>query len=163
QTGQGDDALRHADSLTERAAAAGDQVGELCGRIKASLIRLLLGPAVTTDQLAAGLEQALPLLEVAPKHLPPDIAHSPLGEVEDFRAREDGMLEACERAAFHARQAGLPYQLFQARAQGRYFGATPVSELLEWLEEQEARGARDIPLRMYRGRALAMLGRFDEA
>src|SRR5439155_15304188 len=32
QTGKGDDALRRADSLAERASAAGDRVGELCGR-----------------------------------------------------------------------------------------------------------------------------------
>jgi tetratricopeptide (TPR) repeat protein len=73
------------------------------------------------------------------------------------------LLEAYERAAAHARQAGLPYQLFRERAQGRYFGATPVSELLEWLDEQEARGGQGIDLHRDRSKALAMLGRFDEA
>jgi tetratricopeptide (TPR) repeat protein len=45
----------------------------------------------------------------------------------------------------------------------RCFGTTPVSELLAWLDDQEARGVRDISLGQYRGVALAMLGRFDEA
>ena len=163
EKGEGSEALRQADSLTERAAVAGDQVGELCGRIKAGLIRLLLGPAVTTDELAALLEQAIPVLEATRNDLALYIGYSALAEVENFRAQNDAMLEASERAAAHARQAGLPYQLFLERAQGRYFGATPVAELLAWLEEPEARERRDIPLRMYRGRALAMLGRFDEA
>ena len=161
--GHGHDALRRADALTKRAADAGNQVGELCGRIKASLIRLLLGPAVTTDHLAALLDQALPVLEAAGNDLALYIGYSALGEVENFRARMDALLEAYERAAAHARLAGLPYQLLLERAQGRYFGATPVSELLAWLDEPEARESRDIPLRMYRARALSMLGRFDEA
>ena len=45
----------------------------------------------------------------------------------------------------------------------RLAGTTPVSELLAWLDEQEARGGPNPILRQYRGRALAMLGRFDEA
>jgi class 3 adenylate cyclase len=163
QTGEGGEALRQADSLIERASVAGDEVGELCGRIKAGLIRLLLGPAVATAQLSALLEQALPVFEAARDDLALYIGYIALGDLENFHARLDAVLEAYERAAAHARQAGLPYQLLGNRALGRYFGATPVSELLAWLDEQGARGGQDIPLRMYRGRALAMLGRFDEA
>ena len=163
RTGEGIDALRHADSLSERAAIVGDQVGELCGRIKAGLFRLLLGPAVATDALVALLDQALPVLEAASNDLALYTAYSALGEVENFRARMDALLEAFERAAAHARNADLPYQLLEERALGRYFGASPVSQLLVWLDEQEARERHHIPLRMYRGRALAMLARFDEA
>ena len=138
-------------------------MGELCGRIKAGLFRLLLGPAVATDALVALLDQALPVLEAASNDLALYTAYSALGEVENFRARMDALLEAFERAAAHARNADLPYQLLEERALGRYFGASPVSQLLVWLDEQEARERRHIPLRMYRGRALAMLARFDEA
>jgi hypothetical protein len=49
------------------------------------------------------------------------------------------------------------------RAAARLYGTTPVPELLAWLDEQKARAARDPNLRQFRGRALAMLGRFDEA
>ena len=45
----------------------------------------------------------------------------------------------------------------------RFFGTTPVSELLAWLDENEPRAGRDHFLRAYRAGALAMLGRFDEA
>jgi tetratricopeptide (TPR) repeat protein len=75
----------------------------------------------------------------------------------------DARLEACERAFVHAQQAGLPHQFAGWRAGARLLGTTPVSELLAWLDEQEARGVRDISLRRRRGAALAMLGRFDEA
>ena len=163
QTGRSDDALQRADALIERASVAGDEVGALCGRIKVGLIRLLLGPAVSTEPLAALLEQALPVFEAARDDLALYLGYVALGEVQNFRAQPDATLEAFERAAAHARQAGLPYQVLEERALGRYFGTTPVSELLAWLDEQEERGGRDIPLRMYRGRALAMIGRFDEA
>ena len=36
--------MRRADSLAERAAAAGDRVAELCGRFKEGLVRLSLEP-----------------------------------------------------------------------------------------------------------------------
>ena len=46
----------------------------------------------------------------------------------------------------------------------RFYGTTPVSELLAWLGEHEARGVtRPIASTAYRSHALAMLGRFDEA
>ena len=50
-----------------------------------------------------------------------------------------------------------------SRAAARFFGTTPVSELLAWLDENEPRAGRDHFLRAYRAGALAMLGRFDEA
>jgi class 3 adenylate cyclase len=39
-TGRGDEALRRADALAERAAASGDRIGELCGRIRGDVLRL---------------------------------------------------------------------------------------------------------------------------
>ena len=56
-----------------------------------------------------------------------------------------------------------PSWILEIRASGRFFGTTPVSELLSWLDEIEPRAVRDQFLRAYRGDALAMLGRFDEA
>jgi tetratricopeptide (TPR) repeat protein len=91
------------------------------------------------------------------------IGYSALGEAANMRSQWDAQLEAYERAFAHARQAGLPYELFRWRAAARFHGTTPVSELLAWLDEQEARGARDLGLRRNRGAALARLGRFGEA
>ena len=78
--------------------------------------------------------------------------------------RWEPSMEAYERAVAHARQAGhVPPESVGSRAAGRFFGTTPVSELLAWLDENEPRAGRDHLLRAYRAGALAMLGRFDEA
>ena len=92
------------------------------------------------------------------------IAYSALAEVAEMRAQMDAALEAYERAFAYARQAGhVPAGVLAARAGCRFFGTTPVSELLAWLDENEPRAGRDHWLRAYRAGALAMLGRFDEA
>ncbi len=80
-----------------------------------------------------------------------------------MRAQMDAMLEAYERAASHARQAGVPNEFVGWRATALLFGTTPVSELLAWLDEQEAQGAQHDGFRKNRAVALAMLGRFDGA
>jgi class 3 adenylate cyclase/tetratricopeptide (TPR) repeat protein len=157
------DALRHAGSLAERASAAGDRVAELCGRIKEGVCRISLEPEGATEKLAALVEQALPVFEAAGDELALYTAYSALGQVANMRAQMDAMLNAYEQADAHARRAGLPYELSRWRAYASYWGTTPVSELLALLDEQEARGGPNLILRLYRGRALAMLGRFDEA
>jgi hypothetical protein len=78
-------------------------------------------------------------------------------------AQMDGWRDTYERAAMHAKRAGRPYEFLGERASGRYYGTMPVSELLAWLDERGARGARDRSLDVRRSLALAMLGRFDEA
>jgi class 3 adenylate cyclase/tetratricopeptide (TPR) repeat protein len=161
--GNGAEALRRAGSLAERAAAAGDRVGELCGRIKEGTLRTYLDPEGATEQLAALVERALPVFEAAGDELALYTAYLALGQVANMRAQIDAGLEAYERAFAHAQQAGLPDRLVGWRAAIRLAGTTPVSELLAWLDEQGERGARNPNLRGHRANALAMLGRFDEA
>jgi tetratricopeptide (TPR) repeat protein len=162
--GRGGNALRRAETMAERASAAGDRVGELCGRIEEGTLRLYLEPEGVTEQLAALAEEALPVFQAAGNDLALYIGYSGLGQVAHRRGQMDSRLEALERAFAHARRAGLPYDLLGARGSARYFGTTPVSELLTWIEEQETRGGRNsFFLRRWRGAALAMLGRFDEA
>jgi tetratricopeptide (TPR) repeat protein len=157
------DALRRAGSLAERAAAAGDRVGELCGSIKEGMFRTFLEPEGATDKLAAlVVEQALPVFQTAGDHLALYIAYHALGQVANMRAQLDAGLEAYERASAHARQAGRPDELVGWRAAARFYGTTPVSELLAWLDEQGEREARNPNVRGYRALALAMLNRFDE-
>jgi class 3 adenylate cyclase/tetratricopeptide (TPR) repeat protein len=160
--GKGGEALRRAGSLAERAAAADDRVGELCGRIQEGLFRMYLEPEGATEQLAALIEQALPLLEAADDDLALYTAYYALGQVANMRGQIDAALEACERAATHARQAGLPEQLLGWRCGTRLNGPTPVSELLAWLDEQGEQATLNPVLRGNRALALAMLGRFDE-
>jgi len=161
--GNGGDALRRADSLAERAAAAGDRVSELCGRIRAGIIRMDIEPEGATEPVAALVEQALPVFQAVGDDLALYTAYHALGWVALNRAETDAALEAYERAADHARQAGLPHELLGWRAIFRLYGTTPVSRLLAWLDENEPRFGRDPWLPAARAWALAMLGRFDEA
>jgi class 3 adenylate cyclase len=161
--GKGGEALRRAGSLVERASAAGDRVGELCGRVKEGVIRLYLEPEGAIEKLATLVEQALPVFQASGDNLALYIGYVALGQVAWGRARIDAALDAHERAFAHARQAGLPYQLLLQRASGRIEGTTPVSELLAWLDEHKEHGEWDYVLRSPRAYTLAMLGRFDEA
>jgi class 3 adenylate cyclase/tetratricopeptide (TPR) repeat protein len=163
ETGKSGDALPRAGSLAERAAAAGDRVAELCGKLKEAVCRVYLEPEGATDKLAALVEQALPVFEAAGDDLALYIGYSALGQVAALRGQWDALLDAYERAFVHAQRAGLPHELVGWRGFARLAGATSVSELLAWLDEQEARGTRSSYLRRLRGRALARLGRFDEA
>jgi class 3 adenylate cyclase/tetratricopeptide (TPR) repeat protein len=162
-TGRGGEALRRADSLAERASAAGDHVGELCGRIKEGTLRLNLEPKGATEKLAALTEQALPVFEAAGDHVALYVGYVALGKVMNIRAQMDARLDAFERAAAHARQAGLPHQLLGWRGGARFLGTTPVSDVLAWHNEQDAQTARNVSIRRWRATALAMLGRFDES
>jgi predicted ATPase len=164
-SGSGDDAIRRAEYLAERAAAAGNRVAELCGQIKVGYLRLLLeSEGAAAERLAALVEQALPVFQAAGDHLALHIAYNALAWVEEFHARMDAAFEAADRAAAHARQAGhVPPGPIGPRAFGRFYGTTPVSELLAWLDEPEQRAGRDHWLSAFRAGALAMLGRFAEA
>ena len=161
--GRGRDAVRRAGSLAERAAAAGDRVGELCGRIKEATARAFDEPEGATETLAALVGQALPVFEATGDDLALYIGYYALGWVANMRAQMDEKLEAFERAFVHAQQAGLPHQLLGGRATARFLGTTPVSEFLAWADEQKAHGGSDYYLRTCRSGALAMQGRFDEA
>jgi class 3 adenylate cyclase/tetratricopeptide (TPR) repeat protein len=162
--GNSQDAMRRADSLAERASALGDRVAELCGKVQGGLFRLSVEPEGAAEQLSALVEQALPVFQTAGDDMALYIAYSALAEVAGMRGQMGAGLDALERALVHARQAGhLPPQSSAARAYARFFGTTPVSELLAWLDENEPGAGRDHRLRAFQAAALAMLGRFDEA
>ena len=163
-SGRGDDALRRADDLAERASAAGDRVGELCGRVRGGVLRLSLEPEGAREKLDALVGQALPVFQAAGDDLALYIAYSALADAAQKRGQMDAALEAHEQAFAYSRQAGhVPAGFLAWRADCRFFGTTPVSELLAWLDENEPRAGRDHFLRAYRAGSLAMLGRFDEA
>jgi tetratricopeptide (TPR) repeat protein len=163
-TGRADQALQRADDLAARANVAEDRVGELCGRIQGTQLRLDVEPEGMAEALAALVDQALPVFRAAGDDLALYIGYTGLAAVAGRRARADSELEANERAFAHARRAGHePPSLLGGRAAGRFFGTTPASELLAWLDENEPPAGRDHFLRAYRAGTLAMLGHFDEA
>jgi class 3 adenylate cyclase len=151
------EALQRALSVAERAAAAGDRVGELTARVAA---------AVSGDpaRLSAMIEQALPVFEEEGDDFALMTAYYARGTLARLRGQMDASVKASERAAAHGRRAEVPNQgLVAAGSAGRLYGTTPVSELLAWEEEQDTAVRNHPRVRAQRAVALAMLGRFAEA
>ncbi len=158
--GRSTEALQRADALAERAARAGDDIAGVCARIHAGVIRAGLDSRGARADLRALLEQALPVFETAENDLALYVGYEALARSELLNA---AALEAMERAAMHARRAGHEPDFRSWGAACRFFGTTPVPELLNWLDENEPPAGRDYFLAAYRAGSLAMLGRFDEA
>jgi class 3 adenylate cyclase/tetratricopeptide (TPR) repeat protein len=162
--GRGDDALRRADSIAERASASGDRVGELCARIQGCMFRLEIESGGAAEELSVLLEGAMPVFQSGPHDIALYIGYLAYTELWFKRGRFEAGLEAYELAIAHAGRVGhLPPGVLGQRAFARFAGPTPTSELLAWLDENETGAGRDQFLLAYRANALAMLGRFDEA
>ena len=76
-----------------------------------------------------------------------------------MHGQNDAAVEAYDRAASYAEQAGLGPKLLGERATCRLWGTTHASAVLAWLDEQ----GPQLGLTVIRSQVLAMLGRFDEA
>jgi tetratricopeptide (TPR) repeat protein len=157
-----EEALGRARSIVERAAAADDRIGELCGRIQEEALRISLQPEGAAATLDALIAEALPVFGAAGNDLALRIAYRALGDVANMRGQMDKLVDAYERAEAHAGPAGLT-ALVGFQSHGRFFGATPLTELLTWQDEQDPREQRSYWLRTHRVMALAMLGRLEEA
>lgn len=162
--GRADDALRRAEALVEVASASGNRVGELCGKIQVGAVELYRGSERAAEELAALVERALPAFEAAGDDMALYLAYGALSEAAEIRGRWDAGMEPYERAIAHARRAGYtPPSTVGRRAAARFFGTTPVQELLAWLDKHEQPSGRDQFLLAYRAGALAMLGDFAAA
>jgi class 3 adenylate cyclase/tetratricopeptide (TPR) repeat protein len=161
--GRTDDALHRARSISERAAAAGDRVGELWGRLAEGFCRFHVDPEGAARELSSLVDDALPEFEARGEHFALYAAYFARGVVANMRGLMDTELEALEQAYAHARQAGLSRDLIGWRSSALLRGSVPLPKVLAWMDEQEAGGARALPLRMNKAEALAMVGRFDEA
>jgi class 3 adenylate cyclase/tetratricopeptide (TPR) repeat protein len=148
-------------SITERAAAAGDRIGELCGRILEGVLRTVFEPLGATEALEELVAEALPVFEEAHDDLALRIAYRALGDVANMRAQMDRLVEVYEQAEAHAGPAGLT-ALVGWRSHGRFHGSTPLTDLLAWQDQQDPREQRSYWLRTHRAEALAMLGRVEE-
>jgi len=156
----------HAAALegADRAAASGDRVAELTLRLEESIFGLFLHPKGWEERSETLLGEALPELEAAGDDLGLYLAHSAAGLVAVNRGRADQQIGALERSLVYSRRLGSPhYDAWTLLAGARFYGSTPVLEMLAWLDAQDARGTRHHELRGCRATALAMLGRFDEA
>jgi class 3 adenylate cyclase/tetratricopeptide (TPR) repeat protein len=159
---KGEEALNRARSIVSRAAAADDSIGELCGRILEGTQRMHVERTDATVELEALIAEALPVFEGAGDGLALRIVYRAIGDVANMRAQMDQVAAAYEQAASYPSPAGLTGLVgFQSHA--RFFGSTPLTELLGWQSKQDLREQRGYFLRTHRCIALAMLGRADEA
>jgi class 3 adenylate cyclase/tetratricopeptide (TPR) repeat protein len=162
--GKGREAARRAGSVAERAAAAGDRLGELCARLEEGMQRVYLEPEGAVERLAELAEQALPVFEAAGDDFALHVAYRALGHVANARGQMDALVETSERAAYHAQRVGFPNQHLLAWCEvARFHGTTPASELLARQDERDERERLSAWLRGPRAGALAMLGRIGEA
>jgi class 3 adenylate cyclase/tetratricopeptide (TPR) repeat protein len=164
--GEPREAIRLAESLSEQSEAANDRIGELCGRIKQGEVRIYVEPEGAAAALVELVDEALPVFEAAGDDLALYVAYRARAQIAHMRALMDSALEALETAVVHARRRAQLYREIWAQpplGAARYFGSTPISDLLAWLDEQESRGLHHAANRLHRAGALAMLGRTDEA
>ena len=140
--GKGRAALERADFIARRASAAGDRLSELCGRIQAGIIRMSLEPEGAAERLAALVEQAQPVLAAAGHDLGLYTVYHGLAQVAFERAQTDAALEAYERAAAYGPAAGMSQEFLEWRAACCFYGTTPVSGVLAWLDEHQSRAGR---------------------
>ncbi len=162
EAGRSADALGRADGMVKRARAAGDRVAELSGRIQEGHFRLFVDPEGATERLDALVDEALPVLKAAGDDVALYTAYYARAMVAGMRGHMDTMVTAVDRALVHARDMVTPV-LIGWRSTGRFYGGTPLSQFLAWLEEEEAGKPPNIYARRGRATALAMIGRFDEA
>ena len=155
---------RRAEAMAERAAAAGDRIGELCSRIQAGVFDLDIEPDGADSKLATLLDEAVPELEAIGDELALYVAYTAVGELANARGRPDAALAAFERAIAQAEHAGYqPASMWAMLTFARFAGTTPVSDLLDYLDEIEPHAADDQFFRAYKAWSLAKIGRFDEA
>ena len=149
-------------SIAERAAAAGDQVGELCGQIKAGMVRISLEPEGATESWGPRRSGAARVRGRRRRTRAVHRLHA-LGAGGEQRAQMDARWRHTSGPPPTPSRRGCRRSSSNGAPAAGSYGATAVSEVLAWLDEQEARAGEHHWLRMYRALALAMLGRFDEA
>jgi tetratricopeptide (TPR) repeat protein len=153
-------------AVAQRAAAAGDRVGELSARLSAGVFKLYTEPEGAAVELEETAAEALPELEAAGDHLALHIAHFARAQVAHYRSHFDDEVADLDLVMYHAQQSGLPHLVawsVPAGGAARFYGTTPLQDVLAWLTEREAQFGSDWRLASNRANVLALLGRFDEA
>jgi len=159
-------AIERSAAATKHAAADGDQVTELALRVQGGILDVFVAAEGAVGRLEALVAEALPKCETAGDHLALAIANHGAWTLATVRGLHDDAAAAADQALEHAQLAGFPHydaHLLPSAARGRWYGSTPIPELLDWLDAQGQAGNTNPILRLTRASALAMQGRRDEA
>jgi class 3 adenylate cyclase/tetratricopeptide (TPR) repeat protein len=158
-----------ANESAARAAAAGDQAGELRARLAAARIAVQMpGEAAGGNEPSAALlalaEDAKPVFARVGDEVGLTEAWLATAWAQLVRCRWAAMLDATEHALVHARRAGYARwerELPVWKGTALFYGPTPVGEVLQWYEDvQESQHSLAVNQRAV---LEAMRGRFDEA
>jgi class 3 adenylate cyclase/tetratricopeptide (TPR) repeat protein len=158
------DAHQRAAASAERAAAAADERAAICLSIEHSIMGINVDPIGAVDRLRRSVDRGHAANADGSDALVGFVAHRGEAMLRHMVAQFDAVLAAAEQALSCAQRAGLSHheshlQPFFGNA--RWLGSAPISELLRWLDDQEARGIRHASLRCQRAGATAMLGDVD--
>ena len=165
-SGRTREAYAAANLVAERAAVVGAQVPELVARIQEGIFRMNVEPEGAFERLATLVERAMPVFDAGGDDFALYLGYLATGILAHNRAQMDGARLAYDQALVHARRTGVPHYeawMVAMPAAARYYGSTPVTEVLAWLDEQLGAGVRNRAVRHYRAGALWMLGCSEEA
>jgi tetratricopeptide (TPR) repeat protein len=151
-------ANQFASEAAARAAAVGDQQGELRARLRVRRIGFITEPTFSADSLLELAQEARPVFERSGDNQGLVEVWLAIAEVANMRCQFGKVIEAWEQAARYAE--GTLQENEGLLASARIDGPTPVTEVLSWLDEQPPEA---FPLMVVRAMAEAMLGRFDRA
>jgi class 3 adenylate cyclase/tetratricopeptide (TPR) repeat protein len=161
-------AVEQTNEAAARAAALGDEVGELRARLMALRISTQTHAShdddlMPADELLELANSAIPVFERAGDDAALTDAWLSIAWVYLIRCRFGAMLEAIDQSLVHARRAAnvrWERELPGWRGTALFYGPTPVEEVLRWHAEQPSRH----PLALRNQAVLqAMRGSFDEA
>ena len=167
QAGRFADAAVRAEAASARATEAGDEIGRLRADLAHLYLLLHLEPEGRLAQLEALVEHARPLFEQSGDHAALASLWMATWGVEHYRCRFGAAADAALRAVEEAISAGEHHLVTWCRAHaaaGIVMGPMPVTEALDWLDEQGR--VLDPPpawLDYQRIQLLPLIGRFDEA
>ncbi|HEU5404806.1 MAG TPA: tetratricopeptide repeat protein, partial [Gaiellaceae bacterium] len=164
-SGRPEDAHKTLESATERAETVGDRIGELCARLEASVFKLYIEKDAAAE-LDAVIAEALPEIEAGGDDYALHILHFARSQAAHLRIRADEEIVALEQVMFHAQRTDMPHLVAWFATGGvaaRFYGSTPLPEMVAWIEGREAQFGRDWRMTGFRAMVSALEGRFDEA
>jgi class 3 adenylate cyclase/tetratricopeptide (TPR) repeat protein len=167
EVGRFSDAAARAGAAADRAAEAGDRIGQLRAELARRYLLAHLDPEGRAAQLEELVERVRPVFEQAGDHAALASLWLAIWALEHLRCRFGASADAAKRAVEHATAAGEQYLASYCRTDvisGTAFGPMPILEVLQWLDEQAALvDPRPTWPEFWRAHLLPLVGRFDEA
>jgi class 3 adenylate cyclase/tetratricopeptide (TPR) repeat protein len=164
--GRPEEAHKALGRAAERAEAVGNRTGELCARLEASGFKLYIEQQDAAAELDAVIAEALPEIEAGGDDYALHILHFVRSLAAHHRLQMDEEIVALEQVMFHAQRTDMPHLVAWFVTGGvaaRFYGSTPLPEMVAWIEGREAQFGRDWRMTAWRAMVSALQGRFEEA